>query len=167
MLKRSSALASSKSFKGNGLSISEASDFTLMQYAGTEKELKKALGKIPARIGIALEQDARTQLKINPTQVWVIGEPLNTDACISTSLSYSRTRIALEGKNARAVFAKLAAIDFHPKQFKAGMFAQTAIHHTPVIIHCTDINAFYIYTMRTFAMSVWEAVTDAALEFSA
>jgi methylglutamate dehydrogenase subunit D len=167
MLKRSSALESAKSFTGRGLRIFEAPDFMVSQYAGAEKELRKALGKISTRVGIALEHDERTQLRINVTQVWVIGEPLNANTCISTPLSSSRTRIALEGENTRAVLAKLAAIDFHSKQFKTGMFAQTAIHHTPVLIHCTDVNTFHIYAMRTFAMSVWEAITDAALEFSA
>jgi methylglutamate dehydrogenase subunit D len=167
MLKRSSALEAAKPFTGRGLTISEAPNFTLTQYAGAEKELKKALGKIPTRLGITLEHDERTQLRINPTQVWLIGEPLNANSCFSTPLSSSRTRIALEGENTRAVLAKLAAIDFHSKQFKTGMFAQTAIHHTPVLIHCTDVNTFHIYAMRTFAMSVWEAVTDAAFEFSA
>ena len=167
MLKRSSALASAKSFYGKDLSIVEAPDFVLTQYAGSEKELKKALSKIPTRVGVALEQDGHTQLRINPSQIWLIGAPVNSGSCISTPLSSSRTRIALEGENARAVLSKLAAIDFHPKYFKLGMFVQTSIHHTPALIHCTAENTFHIYAMRTFAMSVREAVTDAALEFAA
>ncbi len=167
MLKRISALASAVSFNGNDLSISESPDFALTQYAGAEKELKKALGKIPARVGVILEHDGRIQLRTNPAQIWLIGEPIEAEACISTPLSSSRTRIALQGKNTRVVLAKLCAIDFHPKQFKADMFVQTAIHHTPALIHCFGADDFHIYAMRTFALSVWEAVTDAALEFSA
>ncbi len=166
MLERVSALASAKLFRGKGLNIYEAPDFTLTQYAGAEKELKKALGKIPARVGVVFEHDGRMQLRINPTQIWLIGESVNTDACISTPLSSSRTRIALEGENTRSVFAKLCAIDFHHKQFKPDMFVQTGIHHTPALIHCVGENAFHIYTMRTFALSAWEAVTDAAMEFA-
>lgn len=167
MLKRVSALVSAITFTGNGLNIAEAPDFALTQYAGSEKELKKALGKIPARMSVSLEHDRRTQLRINQTQIWVIGEAVEAEACISTPLSSSRTRIVVEGENARFVLAKLSAIDFHPKQFKADTFVQTAIHHTPALIHCVGENAFHIYAMRTFALSVWEAVTDAALEFSA
>ena len=167
MLNRSSALASAKSFIGDGLNIVEASGFILTQYAGSEKELKKALGKIPSRVGVALEHNGQTQMRITPTQIWLIGGPLKTDACITTPLPSSRTRIALEGKNARSVLAKLSAIDFHPKHFKSGMFVQTGIHHTPALIHCTGENTFHIYALRTFALSVWETVTDAALEFAA
>lgn len=166
MLKRSSALAGAKPFIGTGLNIFEAPDFVFTQYAGTDKELKKALGKIPARVGLALEQDGHTQLRINPTQIWLIGEEVKSDACIITQLSSSRTRIALEGENARAVLAKLCAVDFHTKYFKLGMFVSTGIHHTPVLIHFKDENTFHIYAMRTFALSVWEAVADAGLEFA-
>ena len=166
MLDRSSALQSAKPYKGQGLTIAEAPDFVLTQYAGAEKDLKKALGKTPTHVGVALKKDAGILLRINPAQIWVIGETLNADGCFITALSSSRTRIALEGASARIILAKLAAIDFHPKQFKPGMFAQTGIHHTPVLIHCTGQNAFHIYAMRTFALSVWETVTDAALEFA-
>ena len=187
MLKRVSALASAKPFSGKGLTISEVPDFTLTQYAGTEKELKKALGKIPARVGVA--QDGL--LRISPNQLLVIhsfvrhsresGNPTSLlepkldsrfrgndgqTGVFVTQLSSIRTRIALLGDNARAVLAKLTAIDFHPKQFKNDMFVQTSIHHTPVLIHCLEEKAFHIYAMRTFALSVWDAVTDAALEFA-
>jgi methylglutamate dehydrogenase subunit D len=172
MLKRSSALASAKPFSGKGLTISEARDFTLTQYAGTEKVLKKVLGKIPPRVGMA--QDGL--MRLSPSQVIAFdlssrhsrtgGKDGLGEICI-TQLSSSRTRIALEGENARAVLAKLAAIDFHAKQFKADMFVQTSIHHTPTLIHCLEQNTFHIYAMRSFALSVWDAVTDAALEFSA
>ncbi len=172
MLSRVSALASAKPFTGSGLNIFEASDFLLTQYAGSEKNLKKALGKIPARVGI--EQDGL--MRISPTQIIVIDVEISNSRQVAndglegvyiTPLSSSRTRIALEGENARAVMAKVAAIDFHPKLFKSGMFVQTGIHHTPVLIHCTAENSFHVYAMRTFAMSVWETVIDAALEFSA
>ena len=187
MLKRVSALESAKPFTGHGLTIVEAPYFMLAQYAGAEKELKKALGKIPARVGVA--QDGL--LRISHSQIIAIdpfdrhsregGNPTSlpepkldsrlrgndgqTGVCV-TQLSSSRTRIALEGENARAVLSKLAAIDFHAKQFKADMFVQTSIHHTPALIHCVEANTFHIYAMRTFALSVWDAVTDAALEFA-
>lgn len=188
MLKRASALASAKLFRGKGLNIYEAPDFTLTQYAGAERDLKKVLGKIPARVGFV--QDSL--LRISPNQVFAIhpldrhsredGNPTsltepkldsrqrgndNVVGVYITHLSSSRTRIAIDGENVRAVLAKISAIDFHPKQFNADTFVQTAIHHTPALILCVGENAFHIYAMRTFALSVWEVVTDAALEFSA
>jgi len=45
------------------------------------------------------------------------------------------------------------------------MFAMTGIHHTPVLVHCVSDNRFEIYALRTFALSVHDWLTDAALEF--
>ena len=161
MLKRSSALASGKPFVSALLTISEAPEFTLTQYAGTEKDLKKALGKLPAKIGIF--QDGL--FRISPTQIWSLNEPIAAPNCFVTPLSSSRTRIEISGSPAREVLAKCAAIDFHKNEFKTGSFAQTGIHHVPVLIHCVAGEIFHLYVMRTFALSIWDHVTDAALEF--
>jgi methylglutamate dehydrogenase subunit D len=165
MLDRTSALASAHAYQGNSITVSEAPDFALSQIAGAEKDLKAACGKIPSSVGKALDHDGRTLFRISPTQIWVLGEAISGDKIYTTPLSSSRTRITLAGENGRTVLAKLAFIDFHQKAFKPSMFAQTGIHHTPVLIHCVDENTFHIYAMRSFAMSVWDAVTDAALEF--
>ena len=84
-----------------------------------------------------------------------------------TPLSHSRVRIALEGAPAREVLSKLMPLDFHPQTFAPGTFALTGIHHTPVPVHCTGEDAASTsMRMRTFALNVWEAITDAALEHS-
>jgi sarcosine oxidase subunit gamma len=83
-----------------------------------------------------------------------------------TSLSHSRTRIALAGAPARDVLARLVPLDFHPRAFAPGSFAMTGLHHTPVLIHCTGKTSFDVYALRTFAMSVWDAITDAAFGHS-
>ena len=59
----------------------------------------------------------------------------------------------------------LIPVDVHPSVFTAGSVALTGIHHTPVTVHCTGGDSFDIYVMRTFALNVWEIVTDAARVF--
>lgn len=162
MLKASSALASAKPYVSSQLTIAEAPDFALTQYAGADKDLKKALGKLPAHVGVA----QGNFMRISPTQIWSLNEPIAAANCFVTPLSSSRTRISVEGDEARSVLAKLSAIDFGPKQFTTAMFVSTSIHHTPVHIHCVAKSTFHIYALRTFALSVWDAVTDAALQFS-
>ena len=44
-----------------------------------------------------------------------------------------------------------------------GQFALTGIHHTPVLVHRSGEQRYEIYAMRTFALSVWEWLSDAAL----
>jgi methylglutamate dehydrogenase subunit D len=170
MLKASSALVSAKPYLSVQLKIVEAPDFTLMQFAGTEKDLKKALGKLPSRVGM-VQGDL---LRISPTQIWSISpqprhsrESGNLGAGVfTTPLSSSRTRIEISGSPARDVLEKCAAIDFHKSEFKANTFAQTGMHHVPVLIHCVSADTFHVYVMRTFAISIWDLLTDAALEYA-
>ncbi len=82
-----------------------------------------------------------------------------------TSLSHSRTRIFIEGEPAREVLARSIPLDFHPSAFVIGQFALTGIHHTPVLVHRSGEQRYEIYAMRTFALSVWEWLSDAALPF--
>jgi hypothetical protein len=161
MLNASSALVSMKPYVSGQLHIVEAPDFTLTQYAGTEKDLKKALSKLPSRLGI-FEYDL---MRVSATQIWSLAEPVQAPNCFITPLSSSRTRIEVSGSPARDLLAKCAAIDFHKSAFKQNNFAMTGIHHVPVLIHCVNENTFHIYVMRTFALSIWDYVTDAALEY--
>jgi methylglutamate dehydrogenase subunit D len=161
MLKASSALLSAKPYVSNVLTIVEAPDFTLTQFAGSDKDLKKALGKLPARVGIV----QANFMRVSPTQIWSLNETVEAPNCFITPLSSSRTRIEISGAPARDVLAKCAAIDFHKDEFRPGTFVMTGIHHVPVLIHCVAGEIFHLYVLRTFALSIWDHVTDAALEF--
>jgi heterotetrameric sarcosine oxidase gamma subunit len=179
MLKATSALASAKPYVSSQLTIVEQPDFTLTQYAGQEKDLQKALGRLPVT-GKVMDG----LLRISPSQILLInrhsresGNPPealrdsrfrenDVQSVFTTALSSSRSCIKISGAPARDVLAKSAAIDFHKSEFKPGTFAQTGIHHVPVLIHCVEADTFHIYVMRTFALSIWDYLTDAALEYA-
>jgi heterotetrameric sarcosine oxidase gamma subunit len=176
MLERKSALASARAYSSNSLTIAERRGFTLIQVAGLdsrfEEELEGLYGNVPAEVGKAKDSEGRIIMRTGPAQFWIVD--LETDdiasrlqgKCALTPLSHSRVRIALSGLPVRDVLAKLMPLDFHPSVFAPGSFALTGIHHTPVTVHCTGQDSFDIYVMRTFALNVWEMITDAALEFA-
>lgn len=171
MLERRSALASATPYKSSHLRIEEASGFTLTQIAGLapdfEKKLKKIIGTLPERVGIAVENNGRTVMRTGPSQFWIIApqaDDLSATGAV-TSLTSSRARILIDGAPARDVLAKGIPLDFHPSVFTPGAFAMTGLHHTPVLVHCIGETAFHLYAMRTFAMSLWEWLVDAALEY--
>ena len=176
MLERRSALANAKPYTSSVLQMAELRGFTLTQAAGLTKDFEKKIasitGKLPPRIGVAAEQGPHTILRTGPRQFWFVGPESDDLAlklqslCAVTPLSHSRTRIRLEGPPTRDVLAKGIPLDFHQTVFKPGMFAMTGLHHTPVLIHCTGEHRFELYAMRTFAMSVWDWLQDAALEFA-
>ncbi len=172
MLERRSALASVHPYGSNILKIEEAPGFSLLQLAGSETMIAKSTGTLPERVGVAASQKGRTVFRIGPAQFWAIG-PEGDDLarklegkCAVTSLTSSRTRILLEGPPARNVLAKGIAIDWHESVFTPGCLALTGVHHMPLVVHCTGANSFHLYAMRTFAASVYEWLTDAALEFA-
>lgn len=175
MLERKSALASAKPYVSERLKIGERPGFTLTQVAGLgsdfEAKLAGILGPLPQKAGVAQVNGSHTIFRVGPAQFWVVGPETDATAsmlqglCAVTPLSHSRVRIALEGAPARAVLAKLIPVDVDAAVFTPGSVALTGIHHTPVTVHCMGEYAFDIYVMRTFAMTVWEVVTDAALEY--
>ena len=171
MLDRRSTLASVKPYTSPTLQIGEARGFSLLQVAGSSKALVPITGKLPSKVGVALQSEGRALMRTGANQFWIVG-PENDDVAaklrglaILTPLSHSRTRIFIEGQPSRDVLAKGIPLDFHISVFKPGMFAMTGIHHTPVLVHCMSDNRFEIYALRTFAVSVWDWLTDAALEF--
>ncbi len=172
MLDRRSALATAKPYTSATLQIGEARGFFLLQAAGDAKAIGKLTGKLPGKVGVALQVDGAVAMRTGANQFWFIGSEADDLAdklrgvAILTPLSHSRTRLFIEGTPARDVLAKGVPLDFHASVFKPGMFAMTGIHHTPVLIHCVLINRFEIYALRTFALSVYDWLTDAALEFA-
>lgn len=176
MLERRSALASARPYKSSQLQMGESRGFTLTQVAGLggafEAKLAAVVGALPAKVGIAAESSGRTIMRIGPAQFWIVG-PETDDLgqacqafCAVTGLSHSRTRIFLDGVPAHDVLAKGIPLDFRPEAFTPGNFAMTGLHHTPVLVHCVSANRFELYAMRTFAVSLWDWLSDAALEFA-
>jgi sarcosine oxidase subunit gamma len=167
------------------LRLGEVRGWNLVQVAGfasttaeMERVLSAALGvaSLPSTIGKTGEAGARRVFRTGLEQFWVTAPvadnlatrlqevvPATTGAV--TSLSHSRTRIFIEGEPAREVLARSIPLDFHPSAFVIGQFALTGIHHTPVLVHRSGGQRYEIYAMRTFALSVWEWLTDAALPF--
>lgn len=163
MLDAHSPLHHVTAFEANGILIAEEGGFELCQYAGDEKILKKLLGKMPAKVGIALVHEDRCMFRIAPRQVWVLGaEVSSATGLYKTQLSSGRCRLRLEGAKVRELLLVCAAIDFDATKFKPGHFVMSGIHHTPVVIHCIGTDSFHIYVLRTFALTVWEWLTDAA-----
>jgi sarcosine oxidase subunit gamma len=175
MLERRSVLGTSARIDCARLRVSEAWEFSLTQLSGLtkgfEKEVAATIGKLPARIGIALTYGGETLFRIGPKQVWIVGAAgyqLPKDLALAhaaVSLSHSRVRLLIEGTAARDLLSKGIALDFHPSAFGPGQFALTGLEHTPVMIHCTGAESFHLYVLSTFAVNVWDWLMDASLEY--
>jgi methylglutamate dehydrogenase subunit D len=168
MLERRSALSNIDAIDTPHFSMREDSTFRLLELAAPSKESERILGGLPSQGGMAVEHHGRTLMRVGTDKFWIVGSPdedvaenLRATAFI-TPLHSSRTRIMIAGQAVRDVLARSSVLDFQPAAFKEGMFAQTGIHHTPVLVHCLAHHAFHIYAMRTFSVSVWDWLADAA-----
>jgi methylglutamate dehydrogenase subunit D len=164
MLSARSAIPDDAPLIAEGLSISESPDFHLTQVAGQEAELRRIFPNLPPHVGKSASASGHTILRTGPQQLWCIGKmpEIRNAGIYVTQLSSSRTCITVEGPKARALLSRCAPIDFHDGAFVLGQFAMTGIHHTPVLIHCLAAQSFHVYAMRTFGLSLWDWIVDAA-----
>jgi heterotetrameric sarcosine oxidase gamma subunit len=82
-----------------------------------------------------------------------------------TVLSASRVRLRVAGPAARELLAKGIALDLHPMVFPEGHSVQTGLHHTHVLLERVGDDRYEMYVQRTYAVSIWEWLIDAALPF--
>ena len=169
MFERRSALGK-VSGEVRGWALVQAAAFPAT-HAEFREALRSQLGAdLPSRIGEVIRANGRRLLKTGAEQYWIITPEtdeirLDLPAQVGavTSLSHSRTCMYVEGPQAAAVLAKGVPLDLHPDVFQVDHFALTGIHHTPVLIHRTAPNRYEIYALRTYALTVWEWLTDAAV----
>ena len=160
MLEARSPLAGA-AFDAEGISLREAPDFTLTLYAGSTVSLRREVGDVPD-FGQSLHANKNTFFRIGPNQVLVLGPVIETRNCAATPLSSGRARIEVTGPKAPALLSAVAAIDFSRAAFGVNAFAQTGIHHTPVLIYALPGGVYHIYGLRTFAQNLWDWLVDAA-----
>ena len=193
MLERQSALTSALAKGGRDgadgkrrCRLDEVRGWLLLQVAGFPATIGEVERVLPALLGAALPKSLAETVAIGagcvfrtgPEQFWITGpsdDAANIEARLRqmippaigavTPLSHSRTRIVVAGERARDILAKGIPLDLHPDVFGAGQAALTGVHHTPLLLHRAGPDRYELWAMRSFALTVWEWLADAALEF--
>jgi heterotetrameric sarcosine oxidase gamma subunit len=111
---------------------------------------------------------------------WLVVEPVRPDRDLEqvlrralpetgaavTDLSESRTVLRIAGPRARDVLAKGCPVDLHARAFPVGACAQSLLGHVGALFHAVDATpSFDVYVARSFALTVWEWMTEAAAEY--
>ena len=164
------------------LRLSEVRGWHLAQLAvfeGCEPEFASAveplLGvRLPATAAVAVSARGRIFCTA-PDQYWVMSGEVALMAALAlavppgvgavTLLSHARVRLAIAGAPARALLAKGIAIDLDPEAFPVGHAVNTGLHHNGVLLEHTTADRYELYVPRAYAVSIWEWLVDAALEF--
>ncbi len=167
---------------GPGIEIREIKPLTAVQVAafdadGAASAVDRTLGA-PApsgRNGVATAGEA-TVLWTGPGR-WLVIEPESRDLAsllrypfpgdiaAVTDLSHARTALRVEGPKVRDLLAKLCTLDVDPAVLPAGSCAQTQFGQIGVLLYCRAHDGFDVFVPRGFAVSAWETILDAALEF--
>ena len=159
---------------GGPLTIGELRGWQLWQVTaqpGAEAAMMASLaaqaGPLPERVGLATQSQGRTLMLVGPAQYLLSGGPVTVPDAEGAvvELTHARTRLYVEGLDAPEVLGRGAPLDFHDSAFPVGAFAQTGIHHTPVLIHRVAAQRYEIDALRTFALTVWHWLEDACLPF--
>ena len=144
---------------------------------GQEQAVAERLGLDPAP-GRASEIPAGMALWLAPGAWMVVAEGLD-DGALYESLreqlqdlaavvdqSHGRAVLRLAGARARDVLAKGCRLDLHPRVFRPGMCAQTAIAQIGVLLHQIDERPTYdLYVFAGYALDFLEWLTSSAAEF--
>ncbi len=155
----------------------ERRDLALVQLrAAPGAHLSDRLGfALPAVNAAAVHAD-RTILGLAPDAWLLVGpEPADLRALVPEAaregatvvdLSHASSVLRMQGPKAREVLSKICALDTHPRAFKPGACFRSDLDHHAVLVHAVDeAPTFDLYVARSFALSFWDCLSDAAQEF--
>ena len=166
---------------GRGLRIVEHRGFTLTQLVLHRRSrdaglaaVRSALGcDLPSAVDVVAVTAGLRVYRTGPEHYWVVStEPslpgqllgtLSGELVAVTPLSSSRVCVSVTGAMAGSVLASGIPVDLHPMAFRVGQFAQTALHHTGVLLERRAEERYDLFFLRTFAATLHEWLTDAAL----
>lgn len=162
---------------GPGLRLSTRTDLSLWQVAAwpqtagaVSAALAEAVGAAAPGFGRVAEGPGGTLLRLSPLKWWIIdgARPgFDAETAVTLDLSHEQTPVRVEGRDAEALMARVAAVDFRAAAFPPGSFAATGGHHLMLKVRRLGPEAFEIYVMRSLAQHLWETLEALARPFGA
>ena len=166
------------------VSTCERRERNLVQISGWQESFGSVCDRLATVLNSEIPDDLRqakslgdrSVFRVGPERLWITGpssdeilRSLNTVSlgheAIVTELEHSRMVLRISGPKSDTLLNRGLPIDLHPKVFPVNAFAQSAIHHMPVLVHRVDIIeelVFDAYVSRELAVTFWEWLTEAA-----
>jgi heterotetrameric sarcosine oxidase gamma subunit len=167
---------------GPGVEIRELKSLAVVQVAAFDAE--RAASAVGAALGAPASAERNSVATAGEATIlwtgpgrWLVVEPESRDlasllahhcpgdVAAITDLGHARTALRAEGQKVRDLLAKLCTLDLDSAVFPPGTCAQTPLGQTGVLLYCRAQDGFDIFLPRSFAVSAWESILDAALEF--
>lgn len=160
-----------------GVRLSEGKGLILWQVAAWPDTLENVSGllaeavSLPASAAPGFGQSwvsgSTAVLRTEPLKFWLVGaEPPTFDAndAVAVDLSHSRTLIRLRGEHAVTVLNSYLPLDLRDASFPSGSVASSAFHHCGVTLW-RNKDHYELFLPRGFAMSLWELLMEAAMQY--
>ncbi|HZV25090.1 MAG TPA: sarcosine oxidase subunit gamma family protein [Acidothermaceae bacterium] len=134
---------------------------------------------VPSKPNHAAQKDGVTVLWVGPDRWLVVEterpgrelgarlkEALTSTPATLIDLGHGRTVFRIAGCSSRNLLAKGCGVDFHSRAFPVDSCAQSLLGHVGALIHAVDeAPSFDLYVARSFALTVWEWLTESAIEY--
>lgn len=162
--------------------VHERSNRSLLQLSGWPDTFDSVLAALEARLGFAMPADflhaaghrGQTVFRVGPERLWLAGWAGDASLpgvdgagfggeAVLTELGQSRTVLRIAGSASQALLNRGLPIDLDDSVFTADSFAQSAIHHVPVLVHRIDvvgIPTFDVYLPREYSQTFWEWLAE-------
>ena len=167
-----------------GITLCERRNLSIIQVAAyadtaqsTENIIQDFIGALPpTQPNRSIAAGAARICWIGPHKWWIVetdqphsavllADQLGDRAAVTTQ-GHGRTCIRLAGPNARDLLPKGCTLDFHFRHFSVDDCAQTTLGHVNAMINCIEnASTFDLFVPRSYAVSFWEWMTDASMEF--
>lgn len=125
---------------------------------------------LPKHPNTVIRNATQSLLWLSPTR-WLCVESENKDKFLAEhmpavkNVSSGRTVIRLAGRNVRDVLAKGCPLDMHANFFQVDHCAQSRIGGLNILVDHVDDHIFDLYVARSFALTFWQWLTEAATEY--
>jgi sarcosine oxidase subunit gamma len=163
------------------ITVQELRGRNLVQISGWQDSFDGLCHKLQALFNSHMPDDcrnavthkSRTFFRIAPERLWMSGpagdsllEPFDESVmgadCFVTEINHSRTLLRIEGAGAKTLINRELRVDLDDSVFSVGGFAQSVMHHIPVLVHRVDDTVFDLYIAREYAVTFWEWFLEAA-----
>ena len=91
--------------------------------------------------------------------------PVPAEVAAITDLSHGRSVVRVSGLDTRRLLAKMCLLDLDSRVFTPGRCAQTLFGQAGVLLEAVSDEVIDVFFSRSYAVSGWEMLADAAAEY--
>lgn len=161
------------------IQISQRTGLSIIQIAAFSKTAEQCVKILDQQYGIKVPaapcRAEKNLLWVGSKRWWLVQPETEADlakvkqdfdaAAAITEHSQGRVVLRLSGQSVRDLLSKGSKVDFYSPVVTKNWCRPLPLDHFDVVLHCLAKDQVDVYVNRSFALSFWEWLIDAAAEF--